>query len=232
MEKLSIAVIVPVLNEMKRLPELLQMLAELNADEVMIVDGESIDGTAVFLSENDSGTVCSYCISKPGRATQMNRGAEQSHSDILLFLHADTRINAASLDRVREVMQNPEAVGGRFDLSLSGARPLFRLIEFMINLRSRLSRISTGDQAMFVRRKLFEDVGGFPDQPLMEDIELSRRMKRQGTIACLRDRVTTSSRRWEKHGIMKTIVLMWKLRFLYWTGVSADQLEKMYRHAR
>ncbi|MES0371913.1 MAG: TIGR04283 family arsenosugar biosynthesis glycosyltransferase [Mariprofundaceae bacterium] len=236
MEKLSIAVIVPVLNEMKRLPDLMQMLAELNADEVMIVDGESTDGSADWLSgeiskrASESGFV--YCTSSPGRALQLNSGAELCHSEILLFLHADTGIHAASLERIRDVMQNPEVVGGRFDLNLTGTGLVFRLIEFMINLRSRLSRISTGDQAMFVRREVFERLGRFPNQSLMEDIELSKRLKREGSVVCLRERITTSSRRWEKHGVMRTIVLMWKLRFLYWTGVSPGRLEKMYRHAR
>lgn len=109
---------------------------------------------------------------------------------------------------------------------------MLRLIERMINLRSRFTKISSGDQAMFVRRKLFEKLGGFSDQPLMEDIEFSRRLKQQGRVACLHDRVTTSSRRWEQFGIFRTIVLMWKLRFLYWAGVSPERLAKIYRDAR
>ncbi|MES0372581.1 MAG: TIGR04283 family arsenosugar biosynthesis glycosyltransferase, partial [Mariprofundaceae bacterium] len=174
----------------------------------------------------------SYSKSRSGRAQQMNRGAELCHSEVLLFLHADTEMNAASLDSVRDVMQKTYVAGGRFDVTLTGSRPLFRVIEFMINLRSRMSKISTGDQSMFVRRDLFESVGGFPNQPLMEDIELSKRLKREGSIACLRDSVITSSRRWEQHGLMRTILLMWKLRLLYWAGVSPERLEKMYRHAR
>lgn len=232
MERPSIAVIVPILNEKKRLPDLFHMLAELNADEVMIVDGESIDGTAIFLSEKTSESGFSCCESRPGRAIQMNKGAELCKSDILLFLHADTEITSNALAHVRDAMRDSKIVGGRFDIALSGSRPAFRLIEFMINLRSRITKISTGDQAMFVRRDVFESLDGFPDQPLMEDIEFSKHLKREGRISCLRDKVTTSSRRWKRYGIMKTIVLMWKLRFLYWIGVSPEHLVKLYSHAR
>jgi len=204
------------------------MLALLDADEVILVDGESTDGTGRLLDE--SGFF--YYKSRPGRAIQMNKGAEMCQSDVILFLHADTKITAALLNRVRNVMRDPGIVGGRFDLSLSGLHPIFRLIEFMINLRSRMSKISTGDQAMFVRRGVFKKLGGFPDQPLMEDIEFSKCLKHIGRIACLRDKVTTSSRRWEKHGMIKTVMLMWQLRFLYWLGVTPKRLVELYYHAR
>ncbi len=228
MKHISISVVVPVLNEKTQLPELLQMLAQLDADEVILVDGESTDGTATLLAE--SGFY--YYKSRPGRAIQMNKGAEMCQSDVILFLHADTKITAALLNRVRNMMRDPGTVGGRFDLSLSGTHPIFRLIEFMINLRSRMSKISTGDQAMFVRRGVFKKLGGFPDQPLMEDVEFSKQLKSQGRVASLRDKVTTSSRRWEKHGIIKTVMLMWQLRFLYWLGVTPKRLAELYYHAR
>ncbi len=225
----SIAVIVPLLNERDRLPGLLQMLAGLHADEVVIVDGGSTDGTELLLAEAG----LPWCRGRPGRAAQMNRGAEQCRSEILLFLHADTEITSIALQHLREVMSDPDrVVGGRFDVRLSGNAALFRIIEYFINLRSRLTKISTGDQGIFVRRDLFERVGGFPDQPLMEDIEFSKRLKREGRLACLRDKVTTSSRRWEKHGIIRTTMLMWKLRFLYWVGVTPERLARMYQYAR
>jgi len=125
-------------------------------------------------------------------------------------------------------MLNPSVVGGRFDVRLSGRHPAFRVIEFFINWRSRLTRISTGDQAMFVRRNVFERLGGFPQWPLMEDVEFSRRLKREGQIACLHRRVLTSSRRWEKHGIVHTVLLMWWLRLRYWLGANPETLKRHY----
>ncbi len=162
----------------------------------------------------------------------MNTGASYIKSDIILFLHVDTDINSSHVLAIKQAVKRPDVVGGRFDVQLSGRQPLFRVIEWLINHRSRLSRISTGDQAMFVRRTVFEQLGGFPDLPLMEDVEFSRRLKKQGEIICLRDKVVTSSRRWEQHGIFSTIGLMWKLRFLYWLGVPAEKLARMYREAR
>jgi len=162
----------------------------------------------------------------------MNAGASTCVSDIFLFIHSDTEINSCCIESMMAVMQRSETVGGRFDLCLSGRHPALRMIEWFINLRSRLSGISTGDQGIFVRRSAFEHLGGFPDIPLMEDIAFSRRLKRYGHIACLRQRVTTSSRRWEQHGIYNTILLMWRLRLLYWLGVPAERLAEMYREAR
>ncbi len=129
-------------------------------------------------------------------------------------------------------MKNEKTVAGRFDIRLSGQHFMLRVIEFLVNSRSRLTRISTGDQAMFVRRDIFERLGGFPDQPLMEDIELSRRLKPVGKIACLHEKVVTSSRRWETHGILRTILLMWRLRFCYWLGADPAELKQQYVNHR
>jgi len=224
----SIAAVVPLLNERDRLPELLEMLNELSADEVVLIDGGSTDGSKELLSKSGF----SWCSSIPGRSVQMNRGASQCLSDIILFIHADTLISSSHILAVKEVMRDTETVAGRFDIHLSGRHPAFRMIESMMNLRSRLTRISTGDQCQFVRRSVFESLGGFPEQPLMEDVEFSKRLKRAGRIACLRDKVTTSSRRWEQHGTFKTILLMWKLRLYYWLGITPDRLAAMYRDAR
>ncbi len=224
----TIAIVVPLLNEAKSLPQLLQQLDGLNADEVVLVDGGSEDGSLELLGHSPFR----WLQSDRGRAVQMNAGASICQSETVLFLHADTEINAAAVAAARDAMADSEVVGGRFDLKLSGTHPMLRLIEQMINLRSRFTKISTGDQAMFVRRDIFEGLGGFSDQPLMEDIEFSRRLKQQGRVICLRDKVTTSSRRWEKSGIFRTILLMWKLRFLYWAGVSPERLAAMYRDAR
>ncbi len=224
----TVAIVVPLLNEAKSLSQLFQLLDGLDADEIVLVDGGSEDGSLELLGKSPFR----WLQSKKGRAVQMNAGASICQSETVLFLHADTEIDAVAIASARDTMADSEVVGGRFDLKLSGRHPMLRLIEQMINLRSRFTKISSGDQAMFVRRKLFEKLGGFSDQPLMEDIEFSRRLKQQGRVACLHDRVTTSSRRWEQFGIFRTILLMWKLRFLYWAGVSPERLAKIYRDAR
>ncbi len=220
--------IVPVFNEARVLPSLIGQLQRLNIDELIIVDGGSTDATCNLLAQSG----LHWVVSKPGRALQMNAGASICNSDILVFIHADTVIGSSHISRFREVMCDADAVGGRFDVRLSGDRAVFRMIAFFINLRSRLSKISTGDQCLFVRRSVFERMGGFPDQPLMEDIEFSKRLKRLGRVICLRDTVTTSSRRWEHNGVTRTIMLMWKLRLLYWLGVSPEKLARIYRDAR
>jgi len=224
----TVAIIVPLLNESVRLTKLLEMLTALGADEVMLVDGGSTDGSDLLLSASSF----KWIRSNPGRAVQMNNGAALCKSDILLFLHADTEMARTALDSVKNAMNRTEFVGGRFDVRLSGDRPIFGLIAFMINLRSRLTGISTGDQCQFVRREIFEELGGFTEQPLMEDIAFSKRLKRSGRIVCLRDKVTTSSRRWQQHGVIKTILLMWKLRLYYWLGITPDRLAAIYRDAR
>lgn len=226
--KPSVAIVVPVLNEGSGLGPLIRMLRETGADEVVFVDGGSTDSSGEVLEETG---VCWYAC-KPGRARQMNLGASKTESDILLFLHADTTISSSSLEEVRRVMGDKETVAGRFDIRLSGQHFMHRVIAFFVNWRSRLTRISTGDQAMFVRRDVFEKLGGFPEQPLMEDIELSRRLKPVGKIACLREKVMTSSRRWEAHGILRTILLMWWLRFRYWLGADPAELKRHYVNQR
>jgi len=220
----TIAVIIPALNEQDSLSRLLQHIRQWRVDEIIFVDGGSSDETPKLL--NSAGVQWIYA--GRGRAIQMNAGACLSKSDIFLFLHIDTEITSSHIDAVREAMRHQGVVGGRFDVCLSGAPSAFRVIEWFINRRSRLTRISTGDQAMFVRRDVFERLGGFPEQPLMEDLEFSRRLKREGRIACLRQRVVTSSRRWEKHGITRTVLLMWWLRFRYWLGANPEALKRRY----
>ena len=226
--KLSIAIIIPVFNEASVLAELIERLQAVGADELIFVDGGSCDESRRLLEH--SGV--RWLQSEPGRATQMNTGAEDCISDILLFIQADTIVAYSNILAVRETMEDDSYVGGRFDVRLSGNNVAFRIIEWLINMRSRLTGISTGDQCQFVRRSVFEQMSGFPEQPLMEDIEFSRRLKRQGRIACLKETVITSSRRWEQHGIMATVWLMWKLRFLYWFGVSPETLAQMYQQVR
>jgi len=194
----------------------------------MVVDGGSTDNTCRLLENSTLG----WIQSPAGRAVQMNAGAQACSSDILLFIHADTIIDSSHILALRRAMQDHVCVGGRFDVALSGGGVALAVIAWLINLRSRLSGISTGDQCQFVRRSVFERMGGFPEQALMEDVEFSKRLKRYGKIACLSETVVTSSRRWERHGILRTVWLMWTLRFLYWLGVSPQKLASMYRQTR
>jgi rSAM/selenodomain-associated transferase 2 len=222
----SISIIVPVLNEIEQLPELLAhlMQCQRHGCEVLLVDGGSTDGTA------DTAETIGYRVirSAPGRARQMNAGADLAQGDILIFLHADTKLPPHAKTRVREALATGH-VWGRFDVRIAGKSWLLPLIAFCMNWRSRLSGIATGDQALFVCRRTFQAMGGFPEQPLMEDIEFSTRMRRFSPPACLRDRVTTSGRRWDERGTWQTICLMWRLRFAYWRGASAFRLAEYYR---
>ena len=224
----TVAVVVPLRNEIGLLPAARQRWLSLGADELLVVDGGSVDGSREYLQ--DSGL--KWLATGAGRARQMNAGAAVCNSDIIVFLHVDTVVSSSDILVIREAMQDASVAGGRFDVRLDGQQMLLRIVERFINWRSRLTRISTGDQAIFVRREVFERLGGFPELPLMEDVEFSRRLKRQGRIACLKRAVTTSSRRWEKHGILRTVMLMWWLRLLYWLGVPAQRLAAMYRETR
>lgn len=225
MDKISI--IVPILNEAEVLGASLAALKPLRraGSEVIVVDGGSTDGSTA-LAEKFADRLIS---SPPGRARQMNAGAAVADGDILLFLHADTLLPPSADILVRSGLTISERHWGRFDVRLSGKSPLLRMVEKAMNRRSQLTGIATGDQAIFVRRALFETVGGFPDLALMEDVVLSARLKRHGPPICLKSRVETSSRRWEKGGIVRTILLMWGLRLAFALGVSPARLAKFYR---
>lgn len=224
---MRISIIVPMLNEAEALPDLLaHLLPWLRCScEVLLVDGGSRDGSVV-LAECAGFTVLH---AERGRARQMNAGAQVASGEVLLFLHADTRLPAAADHLVRQALADPQASWGRFDVQITGRSPMLRVVGWMMNRRSRLTGIATGDQAIFVRRTVFEAIGGFPDQPLMEDVELSRRLKKWGSPACLKARVITSGRRWETRGVWRTILLMWRLRLAYWLGASPEQLARQYR---
>lgn len=221
----KLSIIVPLLDEADTLDAALPHLAALRAQgaEIVIVDGGSSDGSA----ERCRAVADRFVQTGRGRARQMNAGAGAASGDVLLFLHIDTRLPDAALDLVMQASRS--RVWGRFDVSISGASRWLAVVAAMMNRRSRLTGIATGDQAMFVRRDAFVAVGGFPEQPLMEDIELSRRLRRASRPACLRERCVTSGRRWERFGVWRTIVLMWRLRLLYWLGVPADTLARSYR---
>jgi rSAM/selenodomain-associated transferase 2 len=221
------SIVMPVLDEAPTLRGTLDALAPLRAQgaELIVVDGHSSDGTA----EVAAGAADRVLSATRGRASQMNAGAAHASGDVLIFLHADTRLPAAALASIDDALRRGKA-WGRFDVEIDGSAWSFRLIATLMNWRSLLTGIATGDQAMFVERKVFDAIGGFPQQPLMEDIELSARLRRHcGRPACLRARVVTSGRRWERDGVWPTIVLMWRLRLLYALGVAPERLAQRYR---
>ena len=221
-----LSVIVPVLAEAAALSDQRARLRALRqtVHELIIVDGGSRDGTLEL-----SRSLAGICGSSPaGRAHQMNEGARRASGEVLLFLHADTSLPEDAPRRLSEAFANRDAVWGRFDVRLSGSHWMLRVVETAMNYRSRLTGIATGDQAMFVRRSVFEQVGGFPHMALMEDIALSRLLLRFRRPLCLRERVVTSSRRWLRHGIFKTIFLMWSLRFAYALGADPQRLHRIY----
>lgn len=225
---MTVSVIVPTLNEERILAATLTQARQPGVHEIIVVDGGSVDATRAVAEP-----LADLVLSAPqGRAAQMNAGADAARGDVLLFLHADTRVPEGYTVAVAAACAQPGIIGGRFDVNLQPATWLLRLTGQLMNWRSRLSRIATGDQAIFIRREVFEQLGGYASIPLMEDIELSRRMKRAGRIACLRQRVTTSARRWQKHGVVRTILLMWSLRLLYFFGVSPARLQRLYANTR
>ncbi len=221
----SLSIVIPVLDEAPRLGDLLRELQPLRRAgvELVVVDGGSRDGTP-----QNAMPLADRVIDAPrGRARQMNAGAAASRGDILLFLHADTVLPPGGAAAVMAAIDGG-ARWGRFDVRIAGQAPLLRIVARMMNWRSRLSGIATGDQAIFVRRELFERVGGYPDLPLMEDIRLSATLKRLAPPACLREQVTTSGRRWEQHGVLRTILLMWWLRAAFFFGASPTWLARLY----
>lgn len=221
-----LSIIIPTLNEGSNLTRLLpHVLAGCPQAEVIVVDGGSSDDTRKVASRFPRVRLLT---SAPGRAKQMNAGARAARGDVLLFLHADTFLPPGIEAAIRQALADPGIVGGRFDVRFDNPRPIFRTIAAMMNLRSRLSGICTGDQAIFVRRQVFAALGGYPDIPLMEDVELSRLLKRKGRRASLRLEVKTSARKWERDGVVRTILLMWGLRFLYFIGVTPGRLHGWY----
>ena len=220
-----ISVIIPALNEAARIGHTLRDLAPLRiaGHEIIVVDGGSTDGTTGAAS----GLADRVTTAPAGRARQMNAGARLAGGSLFWFLHADTRVPAEAAGELMAAIDRG-AAWGRFDVRLSGTHPLLRLVEQSINLRSRLTGIATGDQGIFVTRLAYEAAGGFPDIPLMEDIVLSRALKRLGGPACLEARLVTSSRRWETGGIVRTILFMWRLRLAFAFGADPHRLAERY----
>lgn len=225
---MRLSIIIPVLDEERAIRGTIEDLARIRPHEVIVVDGGSTDGTAQAVRQS----AARLATSGKGRAAQMNRGARQAEGDVLLFLHADTRLPDTAHHDIRDCLEDPRCVGGRFDIRLDSQRPLLRLVGRLISLRSRLTRVATGDQALFVRRAVFERLGGFPEIPIMEDVAFSRALKKEGRIACLGSRVVSSARRWERNGPVRTILLMWTLKLLYLAGVSPPRLKRLYDDVR
>jgi rSAM/selenodomain-associated transferase 2 len=225
---MRISVIIPVFNEVKSIAATLRGLERLKPDELIVVDGGSSDGTREVCRKFG---VELYATPK-ARARQMNFGAQRATGEVLVFLHADTRLPPSAFDDIRAALRDQRIVGGRFDLQLDAVRPMLKLIGFMISLRSRISKVATGDQAIFVRREVFAELGGYPDIPLMEDVAFSRALKHRGAVACLRSCVVTSARRWEKEGVWRTVLKMWLLKALYLAGISPIRLTRYYGDTR
>lgn len=223
---LSVSIVIPVLNEAAGVEARLRALAPLRqrGAEVIVVDGASADATAAIALRH-----CNQVLIAPrGRASQMNAGAAAARGDILVFLHADTRLPGGALGEIAQRLETTGRVWGRFDVIIEGKSRLLPLIAAMMNLRSRLTGVATGDQAMFVRKAAFDQVGGFPDIALMEDIALSRALKRLSPPVCLRAKVRTAGRRWDERGVLRTILLMWGLRLAYFLGADPAALAVRY----
>lgn len=224
----KLSVIIPMLNEAAALPDFFEMWRRLAEDgcEVIVVDGGSTDHSVSLTEQADRRF--RVLRSARGRARQMNAGAAVATGGILLFLHADTILPVDAARIVREHLERSPRVWGRFAVCIEGRSLWFPVIARMMNLRSRWTGIATGDQAIFVRREAFEQLGGFPDQLLMEDIEISKRLLGLSRPLTLRHRVKTSGRRWESRGVWTTILLMWRLRWAYWRGASAEDIAREY----
>jgi rSAM/selenodomain-associated transferase 2 len=225
-----LSIIVPVLDEAAGIVACLAALAPLRAEqaEVIVVDGGSADGTVAL-----AAPLADRVIAAPrGRAAQMNAGARASSAPTLLFLHADTRLPDGAPHLLLDGLERSSRLWGRFDVAIESRSPLLAMVAALMNARSRLSGIATGDQAIFVRREAFARAGGFPEIALMEDIAFSKSMKRLGPPLCLREKVRTSGRRWEARGTLRTIVLMWRLRLAYFLGADPARLAERYGSGR
>ena len=221
-------ILIPTLGEQTTIGRCLDALQDWrDRAEIIVVDGGSTDDTlSLALPLADL-----VLPAPPGRARQMNRGASQAHGDILIFLHADTFLPENALELIEQSIRNG-ACWGRFDIRLSGTHWMLNIIATMMNLRSRWTGIATGDQVIFVTREAFETAGRYPDIALMEDIALSKALKRLGRPACLTLKVTSSGRRWESRGVFVTILLMWTLRLRYFFGAAPDELATLYKRGK
>lgn len=225
-----LSVVIPTWREEGRVGDAIRSAWAAGADEVVVCDGGSDDGTvAEALAAGAEIRTVIPGTTVRGRGVQLNAGAAACSGEVLLFLHADSRLPATAAARVRRALVDPGVAGGRFDVRLDHGGLLLRTVEGMINFRSRHTGIHTGDQAIFVRRAVFDRLGGFEPIPLFEDVRFSRRLARAGRVVALRDRVTTSARRWLERGTWRTIVLMWRLRAAHACGADPKELATRYR---
>jgi len=226
----QISVIIPVLNEVASIQKCLEQFHQEDLIDVVVVDGGSTDGTPDVVASSMIG----QCVlsPKPGRAAQMNFGAEKAVGDVFLFLHADTFLPPNGLALIREVVAKQNVVGGRFELGLAETRLGFRLIAYLSTLRSKFLGITYGDQGIFVRRDIFQAVGGYPALELFEDSEFCNAVKSRGKFVMLPAQVCSSTRRWQKWGVVRTVIWMWVLRVLFVCGISDKTLSQWYRAVR
>ncbi len=225
----TVSIIIPVLNEEACIGEAIGHIRSLSggeAAEIVVADGDPAGGTLLAIPD---GTVRKL-LSEPGRGRQLNRGAGAASGEVLIFLHADTKLPPEALISIGETLRDHRLAGGAFDLAIDSPRSVFRLIERVASIRTRLTRIPYGDQAIFLRRARFQCLGGFRDLPIMEDVDLMRRLKQAGgRIAILPDRAVTSARRWEQEGVLTTTLRNWSLVTLFLLGVDAGRLARWYR---
>jgi rSAM/selenodomain-associated transferase 2 len=230
MDQPKFSIIVPVLHEAKRINGLIGHLRQLDPEksaEIIVVDGAPEKDTLQAIHDDQVTRISS----DKGRARQMNAGAIAAKGDILIFLHADTELPLSALKKMNEFISRSEYVGGAFDLGIKSTKRVYRVITCLGSLRSRLNRIPYGDQAIFIRKNYFNEIAGYKDIPLMEDVELMRRIKRSGKkIFISRDRAMTSPRRWEEEGLVYCILRNWTLQVLYFLGVSPHKLVKYYKN--
>jgi rSAM/selenodomain-associated transferase 2 len=226
---MNLSVIVPMLNEERAIGATLDAITRAAPRaEVIVVDGGSTDSSIERAAARDSRIL----ISARGRACQMNAGAAAAHGDVLVFVHADTIVPVTFASDIVSALEDPAVTGGRFDLELDETSLAMRLLGKLISFRSRAMRSATGDQAIFVRREMFDAMGGFAAIELCEDVDFARRLKRRGRFACLRTRVTTSARRWRRSGLLRTVVKMWLIKSLFLAGVSPARLRRYYADTR
>ncbi len=221
----KISIIIPALNEAETIETSLNRLQvyRQQGHEIVVVDGGSSDKTA----EISQPLVDQFLLSEPGRAIQMNLGAKQASGNLLLFLHVDTIVSDSCFTELLNLELNKK-IWGRFDVKLSNSKFIYKVIAFFMNLRSRITSIATGDQCIFITKKLFSSIKGYPEVALMEDIAISKKLRKYHKPICLKETVVTSARRWEKNGVLKTILLMWYLRLAYFFNVSPKKLNALY----
>jgi rSAM/selenodomain-associated transferase 2 len=230
MNSIKFSVIVPVFHEGEKINERIEHLHRLDLEknlEIIVVDGSPEKDTLGTIHHNHVIKISS----EKGRAKQMNTGASIARGEILIFLHADTELPIQGLEKIKTLLERKEFVGGAFDLGIRSDKFVFRVVEVLASLRSRLNKTPFGDQAIFIRREYFNAIGGYKEVPLMEDVELMKRIKRSGNkIRIFHERVVTSPRRWEKEGVFYCTLRNWTLQTLYFLGVSPDKLIHFYKN--